>query len=205
MEAESEVDDVCYVCYDPAADDNPLRSPCLCDGSLKWIHQACLSQWILSGKHTQCAQCKFSYQSDKPMAKIQMSDVITEATDWLNAATKKLFFLAVATMILAYLIYQPVQFAAWWWWLVVGYITTCAILIVPVICKWSIFTAAYRRAHRALELINLDPGVFRNGIWWVVFIFGIIIAEHTKIIEKVLQNQPNMWQDYISGIQDLPK
>ena len=39
---------VCRICYMPEEDEdnNPLVQPCICDGSLKYIHLQCLSQWI---------------------------------------------------------------------------------------------------------------------------------------------------------------
>ena len=38
----------CRICYMPEEDEdnNPLVQPCICDGSLKYIHLQCLSQWI---------------------------------------------------------------------------------------------------------------------------------------------------------------
>ena len=39
---------VCRICYiqEEDEDNNPLVQPCNCDGSLKYIHLQCLSQWI---------------------------------------------------------------------------------------------------------------------------------------------------------------
>ena len=39
---------VCRICYMPEEDEdnNPLVQPCICDGSCKYIHLQCLSQWI---------------------------------------------------------------------------------------------------------------------------------------------------------------
>ena len=47
---KSKVPKICRICYseeDPVADfDNPLVQPCLCSGSLKYIHLNCLKQWL---------------------------------------------------------------------------------------------------------------------------------------------------------------
>ena len=39
---------VCRICYIEEEDpkENPLLQPCICDGSLKFIHYSCLKQWI---------------------------------------------------------------------------------------------------------------------------------------------------------------
>lgn len=47
---KSKVPKICRICYceeDPVADfDNPLVQPCLCSGSLRYIHLNCLKQWL---------------------------------------------------------------------------------------------------------------------------------------------------------------
>ena len=39
---------ICRICYIQEEDEenNPLVQPCICDGSLKYIHLQCLSQWV---------------------------------------------------------------------------------------------------------------------------------------------------------------
>lgn len=61
----------CRICFeteespedaDPA---NPLISPCLCSGSSRFVHRACLAQWRASNHrqdaHWQCEVCHFRY------------------------------------------------------------------------------------------------------------------------------------------------
>ena len=44
---------VCRICLEEANEaDNPLVTPCLCKGSMKWIHVSCIIEW-LSSKRTQ--------------------------------------------------------------------------------------------------------------------------------------------------------
>ena len=60
----------CRICFD---DDSagPLFKPCLCDGSMKYIHVACLDQWRAVGgargglaAATHCPQCQYEYKFD---------------------------------------------------------------------------------------------------------------------------------------------
>lgn len=38
---------VCRICLeDSEEDENPLISPCKCDGSMKFIHLKCLREWL---------------------------------------------------------------------------------------------------------------------------------------------------------------
>lgn len=48
-----EPDEVCRVCYtDTNTVDDPLLTPCLCSGSVKYIHLRCLRQSIVGAVHT---------------------------------------------------------------------------------------------------------------------------------------------------------
>lgn len=38
----------CRICRGEATDDNPLFHPCKCKGSIKFIHQSCLMEWVTS-------------------------------------------------------------------------------------------------------------------------------------------------------------
>ncbi|KAL8616910.1 hypothetical protein ACOMHN_041829 [Nucella lapillus] len=53
---------MCRICHSGADhDDKPLISPCLCLGSLKYVHVSCLQIWLRrSGKRT-CELCQFTY------------------------------------------------------------------------------------------------------------------------------------------------
>ena len=50
----------------------PLITPCLCSGSLKFVHQECLHRWIKSSDIKRCELCKFTF--------IMQSKVITHRT-----------------------------------------------------------------------------------------------------------------------------
>ncbi len=52
---EEEEEDVCRICRNPGEPDNPLRYPCACSGSIKYVHQDCLLQWL---NHSNARQCE---------------------------------------------------------------------------------------------------------------------------------------------------
>ncbi|KAK9135933.1 hypothetical protein Syun_015263 [Stephania yunnanensis] len=56
-EEEEEEGDVCRICRNPGDADNPLRYPCACSGSIKFVHQECLLQWL---NHSNARQCEVS-------------------------------------------------------------------------------------------------------------------------------------------------
>lgn len=53
--------DICRICHCEGDGDMPLISPCCCTGSLRYVHQACLQQWINSSDTKCCELCKFEF------------------------------------------------------------------------------------------------------------------------------------------------
>lgn len=53
--------DICRICHCEADAQNPLLSPCYCSGSLKYVHQSCLQQWLTASETRSCELCKFNF------------------------------------------------------------------------------------------------------------------------------------------------
>lgn len=53
--------DVCRVCRCEASPDRPLFFPCLCSGSIKFVHQDCLVEWLKVSRKKYCELCKHEY------------------------------------------------------------------------------------------------------------------------------------------------
>lgn len=61
-------EDVCRVCRCPGDDEQPLYYPCACRGSIRYVHQQCLEQWLkVRGNSNSCELCntKFSFVPGK--------------------------------------------------------------------------------------------------------------------------------------------
>ncbi|XP_059820950.1 E3 ubiquitin-protein ligase MARCHF8-like isoform X1 [Hypanus sabinus] len=71
--------EVCRICHCEGDDDSPLITPCRCTGTLRFVHQACLHQWIKSSDTRCCELCKYDFIMEtklKPLRKwekLQMS------------------------------------------------------------------------------------------------------------------------------------
>ena len=48
---------MCRICRMEAEDDWPLYHPCRCSGSIKYVHQDCLQQWMQHSSITFCELC----------------------------------------------------------------------------------------------------------------------------------------------------
>lgn len=71
--------DMCRICHCEADAENALISPCYCAGSLRFVHQACLQQWIKSSDTRCCELCKFDFimhTKIKPFRKVTASSFI---------------------------------------------------------------------------------------------------------------------------------
>ncbi|XP_024115485.1 uncharacterized protein march1 isoform X1 [Oryzias melastigma] len=53
--------EVCRICHCEGDDEFPLIMPCRCTGSLSFVHQGCLNQWIKSSDTRCCELCKFDF------------------------------------------------------------------------------------------------------------------------------------------------
>ncbi len=65
--------DICRICHCESAPDTPLITPCNCSGSLKYVHQKCLQQWIKSSQTRSCEVCRYSFHMQtklKPFTKV---------------------------------------------------------------------------------------------------------------------------------------
>ncbi|XP_072347941.1 E3 ubiquitin-protein ligase MARCHF8 [Scyliorhinus torazame] len=64
--------EVCRICHCEGDDEGPLIMPCHCTGSLRYVHQACLQQWIKSSDTHCCELCKYEFIMEtklKPLRK----------------------------------------------------------------------------------------------------------------------------------------
>ncbi|KAK7901357.1 hypothetical protein WMY93_018126 [Mugilogobius chulae] len=64
--------DCCRICHCEGDDESPLITPCHCTGSLRFVHQGCLQQWIKSSDTRCCELCKYEFIMEtklKPLRK----------------------------------------------------------------------------------------------------------------------------------------
>ncbi len=70
----SDCPDICRICHCEDTIDEPLISPCLCLGTMQYLHQACLQRWIKSSGVKSCELCKFEFimhSEIKPFKQVQ--------------------------------------------------------------------------------------------------------------------------------------
>ncbi|KAB0344936.1 hypothetical protein FD755_020115, partial [Muntiacus reevesi] len=60
------------ICHCEGDEESPLITPCRCTGTLRFVHQACLHQWIKSSDTRCCELCKYDFIMEtklKPLRK----------------------------------------------------------------------------------------------------------------------------------------
>uniref|UniRef100_A0A671MF00 Uncharacterized protein n=1 Tax=Sinocyclocheilus anshuiensis TaxID=1608454 RepID=A0A671MF00_9TELE len=64
---------VCRICHCEGDEECLLITPCRCTGSLRFVHQGCLYQWIKSSDTRCCELCKYDFIMEthlKPLRKV---------------------------------------------------------------------------------------------------------------------------------------
>lgn len=103
--------DFCRFCRSEASSDRPLFHPCICTGSIKWIHQECLVQWMRYSRKEICELCghRFSfmpiYSPDMPR-RLPIRDVVgglvtsvaSAVKDWLHYTLVALAWLGIVPL-----------------------------------------------------------------------------------------------------------
>ncbi|XP_053988914.1 E3 ubiquitin-protein ligase MARCHF6 [Hylaeus anthracinus] len=102
--------DICRVCRSEGLADRPLFHPCICTGSIKWIHQECLVQWMRYSRKEYCELCgyRFSftpiYSPDMPR-RLPLRDVIDGLLSSVVTAVK--YWLHYSLVAIAWLCIVP--------------------------------------------------------------------------------------------------
>uniref|UniRef100_A0ACB8EB36 Uncharacterized protein n=1 Tax=Sphaerodactylus townsendi TaxID=933632 RepID=A0ACB8EB36_9SAUR len=72
--------DACRICHCEGDEESPLITPCHCTGSLHFVHQSCLQQWIKSSDTRCCELCKYEFIMEtkvKPLRKWEKLQMTT--------------------------------------------------------------------------------------------------------------------------------
>ncbi|XP_069744179.1 E3 ubiquitin-protein ligase MARCHF8, partial [Narcine bancroftii] len=63
--------EACRICHCEGDDEGPLITPCHCTGSLRYVHQTCLQQWIKSSDTRCCELCKYEFIMETKLKPLQ--------------------------------------------------------------------------------------------------------------------------------------
>ncbi|KAM8849530.1 E3 ubiquitin-protein ligase MARCHF6-like isoform 2-T2 [Spinachia spinachia] len=92
----AEEGDICRVCRSEGTQDKPLFHPCVCTGSIKFIHQECLLQWLKHSRKEYCELCKHRfaftpiYSPDMP-SRLPVQDIFAGLVSSVGTAIRYWF------------------------------------------------------------------------------------------------------------------
>ncbi|KAL3538858.1 hypothetical protein ACH5RR_002224 [Cinchona calisaya] len=109
--------DVCRICRNPGDDENPLQYPCACSGSIKFVHQDCLLQWLNHSNARQCEVCKHAFSfspvySENAPARLPFREFVVGMA--VKACHVLQFFLRLSFVLSVWLLIIP--FITFWIW-----------------------------------------------------------------------------------------
>ncbi|PWZ05336.1 putative E3 ubiquitin ligase SUD1 [Zea mays] len=114
---EEEEGDVCRICRNRGDEDHPLRYPCACSGSIKFVHQDCLLQWLDHSNSRQCEVCKHAFSfspvyADNAPTRLPFQELIVGVG--MKACHVFQFILRLAFVLSVWLMIIP--FITYWIW-----------------------------------------------------------------------------------------
>ncbi|KAG8094920.1 hypothetical protein GUJ93_ZPchr0012g22062 [Zizania palustris] len=111
---EEDEGDVCRICRNRGDDEHPLRYPCACSGSIKFVHQDCLLQWLDHSNSRQCEVCKHAFSfspvyADNAPTRLPFQELIVgvgmKACHVFQFVLRLAFVLSVWLMIIPFITY----------------------------------------------------------------------------------------------------
>jgi len=91
--------DTCRICYIQAEKNNPLVAPCVCKGSVQYIHKQCLYRWVRISTRNDCELCKTPFT----MEMIKFEQIYRPNQYILQLSTRP--FLLLIELICFYILY----------------------------------------------------------------------------------------------------
>ncbi|XP_031838009.1 E3 ubiquitin-protein ligase MARCHF8 isoform X2 [Nomia melanderi] len=161
--------DICRICHCEGEEGAPLLAPCYCSGSLRYVHQTCLQEWIKASDTRACELCKFTFimhSKTKPFCeweKLEMSAREVRKL-WFAVIFHTLVTLGVGLSVYV-LVERSVQdaldgYVDWSFWtklivLVIG--STGGLVFIFIQCKTYIILYRKWRAFNRVIFIQNAP------------------------------------------------
>ena len=152
---DDSIDRVCRICRSEETKQEQLNNPCLCSGSIKYVHKECLIRWIREGRHDKrwCELCGYEFEFVKNSFSPQQYD-----DDMVGSAGSKDE------------IYKS--------------LLTVGILIYLTIPQLMLLILMYpkKMLHRMLFSKNLFPTLFIKPLFVVEFMYSIyfVFSSHRR-------------------------
>nr|XP_051210612.1 probable E3 ubiquitin ligase SUD1 isoform X2 [Lolium perenne] len=153
-EEDDDGEEECRICRLPAEADRPLRRPCACRGSIKFVHDDCQLRWLAARHQNQCEVCngvictRPLYAADAP-ARLSLSELMVSLPN-------KLLGLLVPFLFAVYVVCDSsIHLATLWTWRIA-------------------FARTFLQVFRLLSFRVRPSSVFASIALWVVFVHSLV-------------------------------
>ncbi|PVU89592.1 hypothetical protein BB561_005259 [Smittium simulii] len=113
---------ICRVCRCEATDEEPLFYPCKCSGSIKYVHEDCLLEWLKHSNKKKCELCGYEFKISPVYSKnmpsqlpifIIIKRLLIKEFHVLVFALRAIFMTSLWTILLPNLLVSLVRFYLW--------------------------------------------------------------------------------------------
>ncbi|XP_054459797.1 E3 ubiquitin-protein ligase MARCHF8 [Anoplopoma fimbria] len=161
--------DICRICHCEGEDNCPLIMPCRCTGSLSFVHQTCLNQWIKSSDTRCCELCKFDFVMETKLKPLRKWEGLTMTKGERRKIFCSVLFHLIAIMCMFWSVYVLVKrtteeirlgkgdILEWPFWtklIVVGIGFTGGLIFMYIQCK--VYLQLWRRLKAFNRIITVQ-------------------------------------------------
>ncbi|KAK4513627.1 uncharacterized protein ATC70_005631 [Mucor velutinosus] len=190
-----EEEEICRVCRGEGTVEEPLYYPCKCSGSIRFVHQECLMDWLSHSKKKYCELCNYYYKftpiykNDMP-ASIPKRIFIGHFKSMLCVVTKW----TLRASLVAFIWLGVVPYFAVWIWRFYFWNTDATSYLFSKLFSPSILqnTTLSTSSHQSREQENVWKNVMLDCLqgWLISTVVTTVFIAGFLLREWVLQNVP---------------
>ena len=178
----------CRICYEEEESISPLIFPCKCNGSIKWVHEKCIQEWIEISNRKICPQCQYQYKIEKVCNYPKLSFLCKERNIRFLSLFTMLFLILLISILKYYFIgmkdNSKIRF------LLDGLkgLTILSLVIVPIMYykKWIDINSIYTEMYSTTAFMGSSVGDISGFIFLVINqIMKNVLTKYITFKEKI--------------------
>ncbi|XP_026395961.1 probable E3 ubiquitin ligase SUD1 [Papaver somniferum] len=158
QEADEEEEEICRICHSSGDSKNPLKYPCACSWSIKFVHSKCLLRWMKQRITLKCEVCNHKYSVHRVYA--ENTPTILPPREFLCGIAMKACHVAPYCVRICFSVLNQ-------------------LLMLPYIAFWIWRSSVANSLSEAKELLVhslMFPSTFMIMDWLYVLLIGNIIS-----------------------------
>lgn len=192
-ETADEDEDVCRICRTSGDSENPLFYPCACSGSIRYVHQDCLLQWLNHSNARQCEVCNHPFRfspvyAENAPTRLPFREVLlgTAAKTWHGLH----FILRLSFVLSIWLMFIP--FITFWIWQLS--------FVRSVVEAQKLFLSRISMTHISPALLFTDclHGFLMSAFIVFIFLCATSLREFFRHLREIERPNPEREDDGVN-------